>query len=51
MGTVTSAPAASTTLRTGVHLLPMIIGLVTIFWAKVFRLRVPPPNQTRTAIL
>ena len=28
-GTVTIAPARSTTLRTGVHLLPMIIGLVT----------------------
>ncbi len=59
-GTVTSAPARSTTLRTGVHLLPMIIGLVTTApsqWKK-FRMSGPltpgkryllPPEKPTTS--
>src|SRR5689334_19660685 len=43
-GTFTKAPARSTTLRTGVHLFPMIIGLVTTApsqWKK-FKICGPP---------
>ena len=42
-GTGTIAPAASTTLRTGVHLLPMIIGLVTTAPSQWKKLRMSGP--------
>src|SRR6185312_7188971 len=49
LSTLTMAPAQSTTLRTGVHLLPMIIGLVQTApsqWKK-FKIFGPPTPGNR----
>src|SRR5436190_4614910 len=48
LSTFTIAPARSTTLRTGVHLLPIIIGLVTTApsqWKKLRILGPPTPGN------